>query len=684
MAEGSPGLRKRVRQRQRQWQQQLLVRGRPPPASSATTSADPVSISSMEHHTVSSPLRVNVVTHNLWLIPFGSPFHLGRRQRCAEYLNSLVSALQLKKKQQHYQPPPPQPQPQQQQSNITTATANTTASACMSTAISHGRDSVSGSISSSDNVLTVIALQEAWAWHTGPLLPIVHAVATLEWWMLRKAGPVSGVIVPGTSPIFARICAYISHVVCMLLHVASLLQTILLWRWLPGTRSLIWDPKPALARALHGVTWSHSSTTSFCKTTTKACCRRTRPKCYNHHHHHHHHHRDHKEEQGGQKEGEDPVDDLATPLKNMEKSPPAFFSSSLLSSWSWSWPTPIVLDGGLLLCASRNADAQGFVPFETVGTEGSAQKGMLWARFGTTAVVNTHMAWVNEDGGKTRAAQAIELRNVVSRLLGDTKLTSDNSDNSSRSSRSRSSSNNDKAGNMQNTSAASSGGGADDGECVRHVVIAGDLNHCLVSQTDPDVPTLGTPSISLRTMYTWVVESLIAGITGIAGSVGEEEGNSTTNGGSNGAAKLQEKKKKKKKKKKNGRAREMETAVAPSVYCGPVLQPHASVDHVLHVLRDEGRFAVERVSSDKPTNQDGTVDHIIVVTHAATHPTTHHQKQQQHYHHPQEASVDTASSNNSDSFARTRVAVHTPCIVHDDPGCLYSDHLAMSVGLDLW
>ena len=44
---------------------------------------------------------------------------------------------------------------------------------------------------------------------------------------------------------------------------------------------------------------------------------------------------------------------------------------------------PLVMDSGLLLCASQPADESGFVPYGRAGNaEAVALKGMLWARFG--------------------------------------------------------------------------------------------------------------------------------------------------------------------------------------------------------------------------------------------------------------------------------------------------------------
>jgi endonuclease/exonuclease/phosphatase family metal-dependent hydrolase len=49
-------------------------------------------------------------------------------------------------------------------------------------------------------------------------------------------------------------------------------------------------------------------------------------------------------------------------------------------------------------------------------------------------------------------------------------------------------------------------------------------------------------------------------------------------------------------------------------YVGPWLPPNASLSGLLATLSLDGRATVTRLSGDTPTNEDGTVDHIFVVT----------------------------------------------------------------------
>ena len=74
------------------------------------------------------------------------------------------------------------------------------------------------------------------------------------------------------------------------------------------------------------------------------------------------------------------------------------------------WPPPL-MDSGLLLCSSRPADEVGFESFGAGGSEEDfVNKGMLWARFGTLAVINTHMT------AKRAAAQTAPQRAALGAL----------------------------------------------------------------------------------------------------------------------------------------------------------------------------------------------------------------------------------------------------------------------------
>ena len=80
------------------------------------------------------------------------------------------------------------------------------------------------------------------------------------------------------------------------------------------------------------------------------------------------------------------------------------------------WPPPL-MDSGLLLCTSRPVDESGFVPFAQTGSpEDWVNKGMLWARLGSLAVIVTHMS--NERATAYRAPQRAALGELSARLLG--------------------------------------------------------------------------------------------------------------------------------------------------------------------------------------------------------------------------------------------------------------------------
>ena len=79
------------------------------------------------------------------------------------------------------------------------------------------------------------------------------------------------------------------------------------------------------------------------------------------------------------------------------------------------WPPPL-MDSGLLLCTSRPVDESGFVPFAPSGSpEDWVNKGMLWARLGSLAVIVTHMT--NERATAYRAPQRAALGELSARLL---------------------------------------------------------------------------------------------------------------------------------------------------------------------------------------------------------------------------------------------------------------------------
>ena len=89
------------------------------------------------------------------------------------------------------------------------------------------------------------------------------------------------------------------------------------------------------------------------------------------------------------------------------------------AAWPLStWP-PLLMDSGLLLCASRAPDASGFEGYDRAGSaEAVANKGMVWATFGKLGVVNTHMTFEFADGGGQRAKQQRQLASLVGALLG--------------------------------------------------------------------------------------------------------------------------------------------------------------------------------------------------------------------------------------------------------------------------
>ena len=217
----------------------------------------------------------------------------------------------------------------------------------------------------------------------------------------------------------------------------------------------------------------------------------------------------------------DPKPRIATALRSSAGL--SWFTSgatALSRSAPWAWP-PIILDSGLLLIASEPADERGFVPYERSSNGAYVIKGMLWARWGSLCVVNTHMTFCNADGGLVRRKQQQAMARLVASFLGH----------------------------------------GDVGTTVCDaVLVVGDLNHCLPKQTTRGARASEAPS---------------------------------------------------------GMDRE------PSQYRQPWLPAHADISVLMDVLRMNGKMRVERLSGDEPTNEDGTIDHILVIT-LANRASTYH------------------------------------------------------------
>ena len=208
----------------------------------------------------------------------------------------------------------------------------------------------------------------------------------------------------------------------------------------------------------------------------------------------------------------DPKLKIANLLKTSASLPWSVSGTTALCKSSLLACPPIWLDSGLLLSSSEPADESGFVPYERIGIASIALSGMLWARWGSLGVINTHMTFENGDDGVLRKKQHKALASLVASFI------------------------------MR------------EGLCkCEAVIVMGDLNHALSSQT-----TRGKPG-----------------------------------------------------KAPSGMDRE------PSQYLRPWLPEHADILGLLDSLRMDGMMRVTRLSGDDPTNEDGTVDHILVVTLAS-------------------------------------------------------------------
>lgn len=149
------------------------------------------------------PARVAVATHNLWLIPLPScGWHLGRVERCASALAAAASEL---------------------------------------------------SAESGADGLTIVAVQEAWAYRVGLFWPILWLWSKLEALLLR-GGLAQGGKEWAAMAVLKGVFLYSATVV-----------TFFTQAWLPLLRGWLWDPKRTLASSLSskgGLGWSSVESSS--------------------------------------------------------------------------------------------------------------------------------------------------------------------------------------------------------------------------------------------------------------------------------------------------------------------------------------------------------------------------------------------------------------------------------------
>ena len=146
---------------------------------------------------MSCPARVRIVSWNLWLIPFGGPWCLGRVQaieRClCRHVGSMLADPGV------------------------------------------------------EDCLGIAALQEAWAWRAGPLYPLVWLEAALQKRLL------SSLFRGDREPLALRAIFALSRVV----QLAGALVTSVCAP--PLLRAVLWSPKPVLAASLRRAGLPHAA-----------------------------------------------------------------------------------------------------------------------------------------------------------------------------------------------------------------------------------------------------------------------------------------------------------------------------------------------------------------------------------------------------------------------------------------
>ena len=106
-------------------------------------------------------VRLNIITHNVWLIPFAGPWFLGRAARCADNLTRATRTLQNKR--------------------------------------SEGGE---------EAIITVVALQEVWAVRAGFFWPLLWLWSWIERLLLQL-----GIVNGGYEPVLYKICKSIGFII---------------------------------------------------------------------------------------------------------------------------------------------------------------------------------------------------------------------------------------------------------------------------------------------------------------------------------------------------------------------------------------------------------------------------------------------------------------------------------------
>ena len=150
------------------------------------------------------PVSVAVVSHNVWLIPFGGAWQLGRTERCVDALVTAASELQAQ--------------------------------------------------TGSGTTLVIVAVQEAWAFRVGIFWPALWCASRFEALLLRHR-LVSGCREPTWYKVMRS---------ALLLTIAAM--TFVVQAWVPFLRGKLWNPKPRIASALKhraSLRWESDSAHAF-------------------------------------------------------------------------------------------------------------------------------------------------------------------------------------------------------------------------------------------------------------------------------------------------------------------------------------------------------------------------------------------------------------------------------------
>jgi hypothetical protein len=271
--------------------------------------------------------HVNIISHNLWLIPFAGPCFLGRHEKCA--INLANTTFSRKKSEG---------QPEEEDDE--------------------------------EPPLVIFAVQEAWAFRCGLLKPVLNVISFLQsYYLKRQTSPTVDVLydyhcglrIKSCDPLWLKMFSLLVQTFMLITHVFLLLFSNELLDAISG----IYCPKRNISKVI-----KQSFYDMGCFDCTKVWDSEMGKLA------------------GHNLFRNDGNKDFSSAFTSSSSASATLSSAPKHVSY---WPFQPVMDSGLLVVASQTPDEHGFEPYHPHGTESFVNKGMLWMRFGDLVVINTHM-----------------------------------------------------------------------------------------------------------------------------------------------------------------------------------------------------------------------------------------------------------------------------------------------------